>query len=318
MVYEYGGLDNGASSELVYYTGEFFTKREDVVFVSVNHRLNILGYLDLSQYGEQYATSAIAGEEDCREALRWVHDNIAQFGGDPSNVTILGQSGGGAKVTALACMSDTTDLFQKVFVMSGAFVSNVKADGLANTKKLVDYLGLKDSEVVSKLTSMTYEELYKAYKGAGCSWSACAGNGTFATPMFDENGNVNPYAAQRQWMIGTTFSEFSANTTALVYSQDMNAYLPNITDDVAASRLQEKYGDRTDAVIDGFPCRLPHPPAGRGPVPECNALWRSGTLGPDLPGRHHHQAEPGRHPRVQLHGGLPSAVLRRPDHAPHR
>ena len=206
---------------------------------------------------------------------------VAQFGGDPSNVTILGQSGGGAKVTALACMSATTDLFQKVFVMSGAFVSNVKED---NTKKLVDYLGLKDSEVVSKLTSMTYEELYKAYKGAGCSWSACAGNGTFATPMFDENGNVNPYAAQRQWMIGTTFSEFSANTTALVYSQDMNAYLPNITDDVAASRLQEKYGDRTDAVIDGF--RAAYPTHQLGEALYLNAmpsggLARWGLISPD-------------------------------------
>lgn len=96
-----------------------------------------------------------------------MHDNIAQFGGDPSNVTILGQSGGGVKVTALACMSDTVDLFNKIVVVSGGFISNVKEDGLANTKKLVDYLGLKDSEVVPKLTSMTYEELYKAYQGCG-------------------------------------------------------------------------------------------------------------------------------------------------------
>lgn len=252
-----GGLENGASTELTIYNGEYFARREDAIFVSVNHRLNILGYLDLSQYGEQYATSAIAGEEDCREALRWVHDNIAQFGGDPSNVTILGQSGGGAKVTALACMSDTVDLFNKVVVVSGAFVSNVKEDGLANTKKLVDYLGLKDSEVVSKLTSMTYEELYKAYKGAGCAWNACAGNGTFGTPIIDKDGNVNPYAAQRKWMVGTTFSEFSSNTKAQIFNQDPTAALNNIDDAEAARRLQEKYGDRTDAVIDGFRAAYP-------------------------------------------------------------
>lgn len=247
-----GGLHNGASSELTTYNGEYFARREDAIFVSVNHRLNILGYLDLSQYGEQYASSAIAGEEDCREALRWVHDNIAQFGGDPTNVTILGQSGGGAKVTALACMSDTVDLFNKVVVVSGGFVSNVKEDGLANTKKLVDYLGLKEDEVVPKLTSMTYEELYTAYSGAGCKWNACAGNGTFGTPIIDKNGNVNSYAAQRKWMVGTTFAEFGANTDAQLFNQDPTAALNNIDDAEATRRLQEKYGDRADAVIEGF------------------------------------------------------------------
>ena len=141
--------------------------------------------------------------------------------------------------------------------VSGAFVSNVKEDGLANTKKLVDYLGLKDSEVVSKLTSMTYEELYKAYKGAGCAWNACAGNGTFGTPIIDKDGNVNPYAAQRKWMVGTTFSEFSSNTKAQIFNQDPTAALNNIDDAEAARRLQEKYGDRTDAVIDGFRAAYP-------------------------------------------------------------
>lgn len=252
FVFFHGGLlVNGASTELTIYNGEYFARREDAIFVSVNHRLNILGYLDLSQYGEPYANSAIAGEEDCREALRWVHDNIAQFGGDPSNVTILGQSGGGAKVTALACMSDTVDLFNKVVVASGVFVSNVKEDGLANTKKLVEHLGLKDDEVIPKLTSMTYEELYTAYTGAGCEWNACAGNGTFGTPIIDKDGNVNPYAAQRKWMVGTTFAEFTANTKAQI-DQDPTAVLNNIDDAEATRRLQEKYGDRTDAVIEGF------------------------------------------------------------------
>ena len=67
----------------------------DVVVVSVNHRLNILGYLDLSPFGEKYKNSANAGNADMVAALQWVHDNIALFGGDPENVTIFGQSGGG-------------------------------------------------------------------------------------------------------------------------------------------------------------------------------------------------------------------------------
>lgn len=253
-----GGLTNGASSELSYYTGEYFAEKENMVFVSVNHRLNVLGYLDMSQYGEQYSSSAIAGEEDCAEALRWVHNNIDKFGGDPSNVTIIGQSGGGIKVSTLACMSDTADLFDKVFVMSGAVSNSNKDSGLANTQKLVDYLGLKPEEVAEKLTSMTYEELYTAATNAGCNWSACYGNGTFETPMIGADGTINPYAARRKWIIGTTFGEFSANGISLVYYQDMDAYLPNISDEDARSRLQASYGSRAGAIETAFRAAYPN------------------------------------------------------------
>lgn len=255
-----GGLNNGASSELSYYTGEYFAEKEDAVFVSVNHRLNVLGYLDMSKYGAQYASSAIAGIEDCVVALQWVHDNIAKFGGDPGNVTILGQSGGGVKVTTLACMSDTVGLFDKVFVMSGGVSNNDKASGLANTQKLVDYLGLKDSEVAAKLTSMSYEELYTAATAAGCSWTTCYGNGTFASPLIDNNGSINPYAAQRKWLIGTTYGEFSSNSNDLIYFQNMDAYLPDITDASAEQRLRTTYGSNADAVINGFRAAYPKLP----------------------------------------------------------
>ena len=96
-----GGFSAGSSIEQVAYDGANMARLGNVVVVSVNHRLNILGYFDLSEYGEEYANSGNAGGDDIIAALSWVHDNIAAFGGDPECVTVFGQSGGGAKVTTL-------------------------------------------------------------------------------------------------------------------------------------------------------------------------------------------------------------------------
>ena len=96
-----GGFAAGSSIEQQAYDGENMSKYGDAVVVSLNHRLNILGYLDLSPFGEKYANSGNAGNADMVAALRWIHDNIAAFGGDPENVTIFGQSGGGMKADFL-------------------------------------------------------------------------------------------------------------------------------------------------------------------------------------------------------------------------
>ena len=252
-----GGLSNGASTELSYYTGEYMVQQQDVVFVSVNHRLNVLGYLDMSAYGDQFADSAIVGMQDCVVALQWVHDNIAAMGGDPDNVTIVGQSGGGVKVSTLACMSDTVDLFDKVFVMSGGYSNNDKATGLANTQKLVDHLGLSEGEVAETLVNMNYEELLTAATEAGCSWTTCYGNGTFEAPFLDSDGNINQYAAQRKWMIGTTFSEFSGDGIAMLMSGNPDMALSNISDSAALARLTETYGDNAQAIADAFQAAYP-------------------------------------------------------------
>lgn len=249
-----GGLSNGSSSELSYYDGANFAKTEDTVFVSVNHRLNYLGFLDVSEYGgEEYANSGNVGLEDVVEALKWVHENIEQFGGDPSNVTIIGQSGGGLKVTTLACMSDTADLFQKVVVWSGGIssVENTKENAEAETKKLVDYLKLKDDEVIDTLTSMSYEELYNACTEAGVSYTTSWGTGTYETAMFDEDGNMNEYAKARTWLIGSTYSEFSSNGMLVVGVEDNTCNL-EMSDEDARTSLEEKYGDSTDAIIEAF------------------------------------------------------------------
>ena len=96
-----GGFFAGSSIEQVAYEGDHLSEYGDVVVVSLNHRLNILGYLDLSAYGEKYYNSANVGNADMVAALHWIQDNIAGFGGDPGNVTLFGQSGGGMKVYSL-------------------------------------------------------------------------------------------------------------------------------------------------------------------------------------------------------------------------
>ena len=246
-----GGLTSGASSELSTYAGEYFAASEDAVFVSVNHRLNILGFLDLSEYGSEYENSMLAGLQDCIVALQWVQDNIASFGGDPENVTIVGQSGGGHKVTALACMPETVGLFDKVASMSGYYDYRSPEDSRANTQLLVDYLGLSRDEVVATLTSMSYEELYNAYTQAGCNFDYAAyGNGLLEMPLLDENGNLNQYAAQRTWMMGTVYGEGGgSNGMFLTILNNQDYYLPDIDEAKATQRLNELYGDNAEQII---------------------------------------------------------------------
>ena len=114
-----GGFSSGSSNELTYYEGKNMAAAQDVVFVSVNHRLNVLGYTDLSAYGEEFKYSGNAGQQDIVMALEWVQENIAAFGGDPENVTILGQSGGGSKVTCLMGTPSAVPLFSKAIICSG-------------------------------------------------------------------------------------------------------------------------------------------------------------------------------------------------------
>jgi para-nitrobenzyl esterase len=114
-----GGFSSGSSQELPYYDGESLAQ-QDVVLVSVNHRLNSLGFLDVSQIGgPAFRDSANVGMLDLVAALEWVRDNIANFGGDPENVMIFGQSGGGSKVTCLMGMPLARGLFHRAAVQSG-------------------------------------------------------------------------------------------------------------------------------------------------------------------------------------------------------
>ena len=115
-----GGYTNGSSIEGIAYDGKNLSEYGDVVVVTVNHRLNVLGYLDVSEYGEDYQYSGNCGTADMIASLKWVKENIANFGGDPDNVTIFGQSGGGGKVISMLASPEAEGLFNLAFVQSGS------------------------------------------------------------------------------------------------------------------------------------------------------------------------------------------------------
>lgn len=160
-----GGYESGSAIEHIAYEGENMARYGDVVMVSVNHRLNVLGYFDLSAYGEEYANSANAGGADIVAALRWVHENIARFGGDPNNVTVFGQSGGGGKVTNLLQTPAADGLYAKAFNMSGVFSSIMDEDAENDGRSHVEYL-LKalNLRTVKELETVPWHALSAAYQ----------------------------------------------------------------------------------------------------------------------------------------------------------
>jgi para-nitrobenzyl esterase len=162
MVWLHGGAFSYGSANSPRYDSTNLAKRNDVVVVAVNHRLNIYGHLDLSAYGERFAASGNAGVLDLVLALEWVRDHAARFGGDPGNVTIFGQSGGGGKVSALLAMPQAKGLFHKAIVQSG---SSVRFAERERTTQLADAVmkqfGLKPDQV-DQLQSLPVARLSEA------------------------------------------------------------------------------------------------------------------------------------------------------------
>jgi para-nitrobenzyl esterase len=124
-----GGYSGGSAHDLLSYEGESLARNQDVVLVNHNHRLNVFGYLNLEAIGgEAFALSANVGMLDCVAVLEWVRTHISRFGGDPDNVTIFGQSGGGGKVAALMAMPAAKGLFHRAIIQSGPFLRALTPD----------------------------------------------------------------------------------------------------------------------------------------------------------------------------------------------
>jgi para-nitrobenzyl esterase len=174
-----GGYAVGSSSELKMFDGVNLARRGDVVLVTVNHRLNVLGYLNLSAYGDEYAGSGNAGSLDTLEALKWVRDNIANFGGDPGNVTIFGQSGGGGKVCTLIAMPAARGYFHKAIVESGPTLRLGAEDRSRElAERVLKRLGIAPGDV-KKLEEMPYAQLEQASSAE----IAAAGSGGGPRPI---------------------------------------------------------------------------------------------------------------------------------------
>ena len=157
-----GGFITGSDGRS-WFDGSNLARKHDVVVVGINHRLNIFGYFYLAQLGgPKYADSGNVGMLDAVLALQWVRDNIANFGGDPGNVTIFGQSGGGYKVSTLLAMPMANGLFHKAIVESGSALRAIPAEAAtASAQKFLDHLGLKPNQT-DQLQQMPMEKLLTA------------------------------------------------------------------------------------------------------------------------------------------------------------
>lgn len=251
-----GGFSAGSSIEQICYDGENLSKFGDVVVVTVNHRLNILGYLDLSPYGEKYKNSGNAGNGDLVAALKWIQENILQFGGDPGNVTIFGQSGGGAKVASLMQTPDADGLFHKGIMMSG-IADGIMASESTDSRPLIDAmlkeLGLTAGDI-AQFETLPYEVLVEAYqkvvpqRGSG----GYAGNAPIPDDFYLGDARkigFTEHAKTIPLLVGTVLAEFGAG-----------AKVPNkhrLSDAEKMAYLREEFGEAAEAIAREFAACYP-------------------------------------------------------------
>ena len=210
MVWIHGGAYvDGSGSQACYSGGNLVQAQSDIIMVNINYRLNMYGFMDFSSVpgGENFKTAPCNGLLDQAMALRWVHENIAAFGGDPNNVTIFGQSAGGGSVSILPVMKEANQYFQKVIAQSGsttlAFPVNCEA-AQGKTKALLEYTGCKTMDDIMALSE---EKLQEAYVKAVSKYTSCPYYGTEVLPEAPIEMCKKGYAKHISIMAGSTADE---------------------------------------------------------------------------------------------------------------
>jgi len=257
LVWLHGGAyAAGSSIEHIAYDGANLCADGDVVVVSINHRLNILGYFDLSPFGEKYCNSANAGHADMVAALKWIRDNIRAFGGDADNVTVFGQSGGGMKCTGLMQIPEANGLFHKAIIISGVTDGRLLPGAIGNGRQIVEALltelGLTE---VDKLETIPYYELAQAYNKV-------------APAVKDAGGYVGTVPMANDWYAGeplvSGFTEHAKTipfVTGTVFGEFTFGPLPvdktSATEEDVIAALSDKFGLRTPELIDLYRTAYP-------------------------------------------------------------
>jgi para-nitrobenzyl esterase len=267
-----GGFTNGNGIEHDGYNGENFARFGNAVFCSINHRLGPLGFCNLAGVGgEKFAASGNVGMLDIVAALEWVRDNIANFGGDPGNVTIMGQSGGGAKVCTLAAMPCAKGLFHKAVVLSGA--SRRSGDKALSEKlgsAVLKEAGLNTSQL-DQLQSLPWKDFYAIATRAQQAVAKEAGPGGMMrgfSPVVD--GDILPQhpfdpepapsAATVPMIISSVQDEMSPSW--------FDSSLESVSMEQVVERLKQRagfgpgFGDKTKEVVESYARAFP----GKKPV----------------------------------------------------
>src|SRR5215468_8128716 len=264
MVWLHGGAFGYGSGNRAVTDGANLARRGDVVVVSINHRLNIFGFLHLADIaGSNWAHSGNAGMLDIIAALHWVHDNIAAFGGDPGNVTIFGESGGGGKVSALLAMPAARGLFHRAIIQSGAAIrvsTRERANALAEA--VLKELGIGRGEC-GRLETVPAERLLAAIAPASRAvgrsrWPlldrydfgpAVDGNDL---PQHPAEPGAPPTAADIPLMIGGTREE-----SALFLADDDAVWNGTLTEAALRERVAAVAGGQSDALLGTYRAATP-------------------------------------------------------------
>jgi para-nitrobenzyl esterase len=205
LVWFHPGAFSSDTSNRIETDGARLSRRGDVVVVTVNHRLNALGYLYLAGFGgPDLADSGNAGMLDLVLALQWVRDNAVAFGGDPGNVTIFGQSGGGAKCATLMAMPSAAGLFHRVWTMSGQQVTASRVESATrHARQMLDALGVSP-ERVDELRTLPLARIVKASRAAAYLGPVKDGRSLPRDP-FDPD--APPQSARIPMVLGNTRGE---------------------------------------------------------------------------------------------------------------
>lgn len=259
-----GGFSSGNSYEHHEYLGENFSHYCDVVFVSPNHRLNSIGFTDFSAVDPKFKDSGNVGMLDLVAALQWVHDNIANFGGDPGNVTIIGQSGGGAKVCNLVAMPETEGLVHKAVALSGSASSATDKEYASDLgKAIAEAAGVKGPEDMHILQEMPYQEYRALADKVAREYSAKNGS--------VRRGGFSPVADDLHIPSGDFYAPGSHSSNIPMIICTTTCEWPSAIDDAARhaltkeqviAEMSERYGaEKAAAIYDAyaaiFPDKLP-------------------------------------------------------------
>ncbi|MBN3581404.1 carboxylesterase/lipase family protein [Algoriphagus aestuarii] len=251
-----GGFTNGNGIEQDGYHGENISKNGDIVFVSINHRLGPIGFTDLSGVGgSKYANSGNVSQLDIIASLEWVRDNIANFGGDPGNVTIMGQSGGGAKVTATMSMPAAKGLVHKGVPLSG---SMLRANDQEYSRKLGEYV-MKEAgltpDTIDKLQELSWREYIdianKALEKMRKENPTPGFRGGFGPvadgvniPKGEFFSDPNGLGSDIPMLICTTFHEWNPTRTS--------PELEKIDWAGVVENIKPRFGDNSQKIVDAY------------------------------------------------------------------
>jgi len=260
-----GGFTSGNSIEHPEYHGENLSRRGDIVFCSLNHRLGPMGFANFAGVGgEKYAASGNVGMLDIVAGLEWIRDNISNFGGDPGNVTIIGQSGGGAKVCTLTSMPSAKGLFHKAVALSG---NSLKGGEKNYSEKLGSYIlkeaGLSASQI-DKLHDMPWKDFYAFADKASIKLRAETG----ITGMMGGFGPVSDgvYLPQQPFYSGDLSSNIPMIICSTFYERSPSSFdssLENITLDKAKELAKTTRGfgvslaENASKIIEAYSKNFP-------------------------------------------------------------